>query len=289
MSGDNYKIEIKNIFSDAECNQIDELNKVCCAYDGIYLKLELEFKKQVQNIISEHPENMNEFLCFDGTRLIGCAGILSFDAKEAEITGMVHPDYRRRGVFTQMFDKVKSECAKRQFESILLLADGKSESGIGFIQSAGGKYKTSEYQMELDGIQIAEVTDGISLSPAKPEDLPEIRRQDKMYFGSGDLFENEISENFVTYVIRHENAIIGKIKVDYSEDLPYIGGFGILPEYRGRGYGRQALLQIVNFISLKGYNKCRLEVETSNSNALHLYESCGFKQKSVMNYYSYSI
>ncbi len=289
MESDNYKIQIKNIFSDAECAQIDELNKVCFEYNGIYLKLELEFKKQVQNIISEHPENMNEFLCFDGTRLIGYASILSFDSKEAEITGMVHPDYRRHGVFAKLFDKVKSECAKRQFESILLLADDKSESGIGFIQSAGGKYKTSEYQMELAPIQIAEVSGGISLSPAKPEDLPEIRRQDKMYFGSGDLFEDEISENFVTYVIRLENKIIGKIKVDYSEEVPYVGGFGILPGYRGKGYGRQALLQTVNFISIKGYNKCRLEVETANSNALHLYESCGFRQKSVMNYYSYSI
>ena len=102
----NYKIVTKNIFTDAEHKQIDELNKICCAHDGIYLKLELEFKKQVKNVISGQPENINEFLCYDGSSMIGYASILSFDPKEAEITGMVHPEYRRRGVFTSLFAKV---------------------------------------------------------------------------------------------------------------------------------------------------------------------------------------
>ena len=52
----------------------------------------------------------------------------------------VHPEYRRRGVFTSLFAKVIDECKKRQFESILLLADGKSQAGNDFIKHAGGVF-----------------------------------------------------------------------------------------------------------------------------------------------------
>jgi len=199
---------------------------------------------------------------------------------------MVHPDFRRQGIFTELFNEVKKECRRREFKSVLLLADRRAASGKEFILKSGAKYKTSEYQMKNESLQQNSGPTEISLKPASREDLPEVRRQDKLYFGSGELFEDEISENFVTYIIWREGEIIGKIKVDYTEDMPYIGGFGILPEHRGKGYGRQALSMTLGIINQRGYTKAQLEVECANERALNLYISCGFIETSVMDYYS---
>jgi len=280
------KIISLNILGEKEMKEARELEGICRAHDNIHLKLELDFKKEAAELLAKNPEHQNEFLCYIDDTLAGYASILSFDPKEAEVTGMVHPDFRRQGVFTKLFEHIKTECAKRGFESVLLLADRRAAAGKEFILQSGGTYKTSEYQMKNDAIQINEASAGISLRPAVREDLPEIKRQDSIYFGSGALFEDEISEKFVTYVILYEGKIIGKIKTTYEGDSPYIGGFGILPEYRGRGYGRQALSMTLGIIKQRGYTKAQLEVECSNERALMLYISCGFKETSVMDYYS---
>ncbi|MBN2879944.1 MAG: GNAT family N-acetyltransferase [Clostridia bacterium] len=275
-----------NILGEKEIKEVKALESICRAHDNIHLKLELDFKNEAAELLSKNPENINEFLCYADDSLIGYASILSFNPKEAEVTGMVHPDFRRQGIFTELFAEVEKECRRREFESVLLLADRRAASGKEFILKSGAKYKTSEYQMKNESLQQDAGNMEISLKPACRDDLPEVRRQDKMYFGSGELFEDEISENFVTYVIWREGAIIGKIKVDYTEDMPYIGGFGILPEHRGKGYGRQALSMALGIIKQRGYTKAQLEVECANERALNLYISCGFIETSVMDYYS---
>jgi GNAT superfamily N-acetyltransferase len=44
---------------------------------------------------------------------------------------------------------------------------------------------------------------------------------------------------------------IGKIKVEYSDNYAFIYGFGILPDSRGKGYGRAALFGLHSLIRLE--------------------------------------
>ncbi|WP_330654154.1 GNAT family N-acetyltransferase [Caproiciproducens sp. MSJ-32] len=64
-------------------------------------------------------------------------------------------------------------------------------------------------------------------------------------------------------------------------------GFGITPEFRARGYGRQALSTILNLLNKEDIFWAELDVEVKNKGALKLYTSCGFKEESIMNYYEY--
>ena len=40
-------------------------------------------------------------------------------------------------------------------------------------------------------------------------------------------------------MVELKEAIIGKIKVEYSDNSAFICGFGILPDFRCKGYGKQ--------------------------------------------------
>lgn len=51
---------------------------------------------------------------------------------------------------------------------------------------------------------------------------------------------------------------------------------GILPEYRGKGIGSNALKQVIDLSKLYGYKKIELDVLRSNSRAIHVYKSLGF-------------
>jgi ribosomal protein S18 acetylase RimI-like enzyme len=75
------------------------------------------------------------------------------------------------------------------------------------------------------------------------------------------------------------------LRVATHEENVYINTFSILPELRGRGYGRQMLTQIVRLLSGEG-KPVLLEVEAENQNALSLYLSCGFEQINAYRYWA---
>ena len=91
------------------------------------------------------------------------------------------------------------------------------------------------------------------------------------------------------YIALLDEIYIGKLDVSLSEREAYIAGFGVLPPYRGRGYGRQILAQTIREIRATGQNNIGLEVATENKNALSLYQSCGFQEVSSYDYYSLSM
>jgi ribosomal protein S18 acetylase RimI-like enzyme len=96
--------------------------------------------------------------------------------------------------------------------------------------------------------------------------------------------EEEEERGRITYMVESEAGIIGKIKVDFGDE-GFISAFGILPEYRRKGYGRNALKEALNILNRNNIHMVGLEVAAQNINALGLYKSCGFEEQSVTDYY----
>src|SRR5690606_20305057 len=118
-------------------------------------------------------------------------------------------------------------------------------------------------------------------------DVEEIARQNTLYFGfdSGTepLPEDEEKIGRVTYLVEKEGIVIGKVRLESHGTRGFISGFGILPEYRGMGYGRKALLAALNALKAQGMDAVGLDVSASNISALGLYKSCGFVEQSVID------
>ena len=70
-----------------------------------------------------------------------------------------------------------------------------------------------------------------------------------------------------------------------SSDVGGIYGLGVLPEHRGKGFGRAILMMAVEKLKEANAREIKLQVVTENSNALNLYKSCGFVETSIMDYY----
>ena len=85
-----------------------------------------------------------------------------------------------------------------------------------------------------------------------------------------------------------DDNTIGKVRVKREEGEAWIYGFSILPEYQGKGIGRNVLRKVVNEQNELGHS-VHLEVETKNAHALKLYESVGFKAVHAQDYYEYQI
>ncbi|MCB2308130.1 GNAT family N-acetyltransferase [Clostridium estertheticum] len=289
----NQAICLKQYISEREYKEINQLEVICSLKDKTNLKLELDYKVSVTKNDYIGLKEINEYLYYVEDVLVAYLGISSFGGNNGEINGMTHPDFRRKGLFTKLFKLATEECQKRNFNNIFLLSDGKSRSGNFFIKAVCGKYDFSEYRMKLLNKTILENINSISLRKAEKTDKREIARQNAIFFyGSeeGESFpEEEEIINMITYMIELNKAIIGKIRIEYSDNSAFICGFGILPNFRGKGYGKKALKEVLRIINEENISDVELDVESKNNNALNLYKACGFEEMSVMNYYRVSI
>ncbi|MBD7913182.1 GNAT family N-acetyltransferase [Clostridium cibarium] len=285
----NETISFKKYVSPKEYKEINELEAYCILTDKITLKLELDYKLNLYTNSEIDSDNINEFLYYINGNLVSYLGISCFGKNIGEINGMTHPNYRKKGFFKKLFSLAMNECNQRNFRKILLLTDAKSSSGIEFIKSVHGKYDFSEYRMNLPNIPSFEKKNLITLRLAKKSDKKEIARQNSLYWGLDEKTKesaNEEISNQYTYLTILKDQIIGKISLEYNDNSVYIFGFGILPNFRSQGYGKETLKEVLNLLHEKDISYIELDVECKNSTALNLYKYCGFEEKTVMNYYS---
>ena len=83
-------------------------------------------------------------------------------------------------------------------------------------------------------------------------------------------------------ILHHLDKPIGIVRgaddIEEGEPILYIGPLALLPDYQGRGLGRNLLREIMHFGKNIGYKKSILNVNAENENANRLYVSEGFTQ-----------
>ena len=89
----------------------------------------------------------------------------------------------------------------------------------------------------------------------------------------------EYPDDNVKYYIAYENneeiGITGIYCYDKTD--AWLGWFGILSNYRKKGYGKELLLKTMNIAKEQGYKVLRLYTDkVENANAIKLYEKMGF-------------
>lgn len=286
----NQTIYLKQYISEKEYKDISQLEKLCNLHDKTNLKLELDYRMNMRRSSEIVSKNTNEFLYYIEDTLVSYLGISSYGGTNiGEINGMTHPDFRRKGLFTKLFELAINESHKRSFNKLLLLSDGKSSSGIEFIKTVGSTYDFSEYRMKALNKTTFESTNSINIRKAGKLDGKEIAKQNVIFFNDSEececFPEEDEKINKITYMVELNKTVIGKITVDYSDSSAFISGVGILPNFRGNGYAKEALKQVLQNINERNLYDIELDVECKNNNALNLYKACGFEEISVMNYY----
>lgn len=266
---------------------IEQLEKVCNEADGLAMKF------NPNRLRNRSEEETNDFLYYDGETLIGYLALYSFSRAEVELNGMVHPAYRRRGIFSQLVAAARDEVRRRDIPDLLFICERVSASAAPTMQALGAKYDFSEYKMVSTNQSMPPIpwTNGLALRDGTPADLDELARMDVTAFktdfeASKQWLEKVFADDVRrVWVATLNGAIIGKIQTTQSGDEIYINAFVILPEYRGRGYGKAVLSHIVGQLVVEKHRLISLEVETENENALSLYKQTGFTLNTAYDYY----
>ena len=80
------------------------------------------------------------------------------------------------------------------------------------------------------------------------------------------------------YLARKDNKYIGITGIyNYDSDSAWLAWFGILDEFRGKGFGREVLQKTCVLAANMGFKNMRLYTDyVDNHNAIKLYEKEGF-------------
>lgn len=276
---------IKAEIAPADHADVKTLLDLCAQHDGLALAV------NVDNLTHELG---NGFLYYRGGQLIGVAFL--FGEWTIEVIGAIHPAYRRQGVGRRLLDAIKNYCRKQAKEGLTIIGVGGWEAGKAFIHAAGGTYTLSEYHMELATTDIkrpAVWRDGLTLRQATPAQAAQVSGIAIQAFGDA---EEEVAPWVAKAILKPARRFF-LVTLDSGEAVGCIStvaegdgqvditAFGILPPFQGKGLGRQVLTQTVEMLLAEGWQRIGLDVETENSHALGLYQSCGFQQTRVDHYY----
>ncbi len=273
-----------------ELAQASQLLDICNTYENLSMKLSLT------TLRSRSGKETNDFLYYEDGELVGLLSLDNHGTEDKETTGMVHPDCRRKGVFTALLDAAKEEAASRGIQRLILICERFSRSGQAFIEADGAEYDLSEHRMVLDTFhEKGPYHQQLHLRKAGPQDVDAIARITSLSFGQSEqgarknILESMQNPYSQYYLGLLGNEVIGSLDLFAHDNEFAIYGFGILPQYRGRGFGRQLLEQLIKSIRSASQKPIALEVETNNATAIALYRSSGFKETTTYGYYNLDV
>ena len=171
----------KHGLTQTELTEIEQLAQLCNNEDGLDLKLNWE------TLRGRSKSETNDFLYYEQDTLIGFLGIYAFNSREAEVSGMVHPAYRRRGIFTELLGAAREEIRRRNIPTLLLIVEHSSTSGQAFVGQLTTSYDHSEYKMVLEQFQQpASFHERLQFREARIDDLPALKHITAEAFGMTD-------------------------------------------------------------------------------------------------------
>ena len=74
-----------------------------------------------------------------------------------------------------------------------------------------------------------------------------------------------------------DGSVIAAAMLGIRDKRAWVGGFGIAPEYRGKGYAKRLLEHVVETARVRGLESIALEVLEDNAPAIALYKGGGFE------------
>ncbi|HEV2580281.1 MAG TPA: GNAT family N-acetyltransferase [Ktedonobacteraceae bacterium] len=275
----------------AEIASIEQLIAICNRHDNLQMRIGPGMLRE------QMGEAKSNFLYYEDGKLAGYLWSDSFGTREKELVGMVHPAYRRQGIFRALLDSAKATYRQLGIEQLIFICEHSSQSGLACLSALGARYSFAEHKMMLGTFhERGHVIEGLHMRQAGEDDIDAIVTL--LATDTGNVVDTLAWVSYLMgqpqyhfYLATLHSKPLGTLRLDFLEEEheDWIYAFEVRLGYRGLGYGRQMLEQAIHIARAVNNYPILLDVETMNTNAIGLYQSCGFEIKTTYDYYELPI
>lgn len=255
-------------------------------------KLELSLHEQeIEFILNNDMFRKGIFIALLGDKLIGFAGCMKNISKPemANFQVIIHPDYRRQGLGSMMYDKVLEHAKEYGVNNVTAFAKERMQESVAFAQKRGFKPEKYSWKMDLKLSDIdyrAIAMDSCTIRTVTAEDIKDyVAIMNAGFKKDGDELFSEKSfaitfnnpDGYV-FFIEKDGKIAATSAVNKEKDIDrgYISNVTVYKDFRGQGLGEIAINHCINTIKEADLGKASLNVYGDNKNALNLYKKLGF-------------
>jgi ribosomal protein S18 acetylase RimI-like enzyme len=221
----------------------------------------------------------------------------------SRITVQVHPDFRNRGIGSMVLEHLLEIGKKRESTVFRCRIPSFRADAISLAEFHGFEYDFSWIKMRLDYDQpLTQEIQSQELSFRLLDPKRELKRWSELHNG---IYEGSYDSSLATVEsmkaqVKHVNfdprlLVVCELNSkpigigsgwsassdtgNHTNRILQIQGIGILPKYRGRGYGQALLVEILNRAFEIGYRAAELVVHNANRAAIGMYAKYKFCER----------
>lgn len=260
-------------------------------FESSYTRLGLDLQKHVVNAVT-----------VDG-KLVGTGNWRpnAENKTDTYMSIMVHPDFRRRGIGSAILSRIELFAREEGIETLTCNIPSYQKYSIEFAEHRGFRRVTTWIKLvhhdttrigrpsQLKGLQIREMQDYDAKTWADMQNA---------IFANNYRYTNVSEATFLTIRSRADFdpdlfllglvdnrpaayclGIVFTPPTDVSERRLLIQGIGVYPEFRGNGYGRIILEEVLWRAAQKGIRRSELVVDEKATAARGLYKRVGYERR----------
>lgn len=221
-------------------------------------------KNQIQSINADFPtEDADLFALYETEESIRSAAAFFLEGEDLyECYAFTEPSFRRQGLFTRLLDLAIDELPEDS--EFIFYTNKKSPDTLEALDALGAELVLEEHMMELD--------------------LKSWKSDSSKASDYAFTVTNETVDDTLT---RLYSSTHGSVKISVFVSHYYLYGLEIFEEYRGQGYGKALLLQVISDLISCNPLPLRLQVSGENIPAVSLYKKTGFQIAETLSGYLY--
>ncbi len=263
--------------------KIRQLEETCAAADNRLKPIEI-----VKNYRNLYAGADCFFLCYQSDRLVGFLQLF-FPDEEAELTVLVDPAFRQKGIFKNLLAMAAAEL-ELFYVSVLRCyppfagdEQNRRAGTIQALQKTGWTLESTELVMRFDMYnKLSSVKEDTSLvlTLSQRKHIQAISELEAELFGKGEegkmLFQEELQkEAAVCYVLLLDSKVIGACCIHEGDRQDFLFGVVLDEKRRGKGLGSYMLSELLKIRKTCKKPIC-LQVSEQNTSAVALYKKFGF-------------
>ena len=269
-----------------ELDDIDSLSLDCQRFDGNKIPI-------YKHLLIQQRMLPCCILYYDEKKLIGFLSIFFFYNDACEVSIMVAPASRRKGVATKMITEILPLIRSQKIQKLIFSTPFSKNKA--WLANLGFSYQNSEFRMQRDSGERLVTNKSVVVRMATDNDIPALCAIDSACFPAAPPPEVERfyllfkDTNYQLFIAQKGGQPIGKAHVHYQHDGTCLTDIAILPALQGQGFGSALLAHCINSCLSMNRSIISLDVETTNHQALNLYTRLGFVINNAYDFWNISM